>query len=140
MHETTITITEAITNLIEAGGPTALWGLLIYQGLALLATIIKTGAVLWILSVLSLRGLEAYKLHLSRRQERIHLVSEEVSQDLRSCIASLSKETSSLLNSVSSKLETSIDKLNGLLEGVEASNARYESERSEPELPSLRDL
>lgn len=112
MEEATITITEAITGLIEAGGPAALWGLVVYMGFAVLKTAIVAGAWIWIISSTFKVLSSTLRAYWDQDTRSIHLLSAEVSKDLHSHLGSWDAR----LQDSYANLSREVSKLRGELE------------------------
>ena len=142
MEEAATTITQAITQMLEAGGPTALWALFIWMGLDTLKTIVTAGAWIWIFLLISRTLLATLKLKWSNNEHSISLVSEEVSSQLKAFLHSYGTTLTKSLSEQRlhfSRLHEILSQLSNRLAELSAERSSDHFSPDSSERPSVED-
>lgn len=98
-------IMQAILEMVRAGGTYAVWGIVAYWFMQLLTVVAKGGILCLTLQIITQTFKHCWDNYQAKRSQRIALLSEELSGNLKQSAASLSSEISSLVKELRTQLE-----------------------------------
>lgn len=98
-------ILNALLQMIQSGGQIAVWGIVAYWGMQLLALTVKGGIIWGCLGTLSGLVRHCWDNYQQCKASRVSLLSDKVTGDITQVFSTLSSEISSLAKELRTQLE-----------------------------------